>query len=70
MRAGWKFTEPQLFISPWDTGEHAIGEHRLQENRVPVSDTSRPGMWIWNLENFRGGIVDAVWDVTESVNRG
>ena len=70
LRAGWKLTEPQLFISPWDTGEHEIGEHRLQENRVPVSDTSRPGMWIWNLENFRGGIVDAVWDVTESVNRG
>ncbi|MGA2810366.1 MAG: alpha/beta fold hydrolase [Candidatus Acidiferrum sp.] len=62
--AGWKITEPQLFISPWDTGEHAIGEQRLPENRVVVSDAARPGVWVWNLANFRGGIVDSVWDVT------
>jgi pimeloyl-ACP methyl ester carboxylesterase len=70
LSAGWKIAEPRLFITKFDTGEHDISEQRLEENRVPVSDTSRPGLWIWNLENFRGGIVDAVWDVSESTNRG
>jgi pimeloyl-ACP methyl ester carboxylesterase len=61
--AGWKITAPQLFISPWDTGEHAIGEQRLEENRVAVSGAAQPGIWTWKLPNFRGGIVDSVWDV-------
>jgi pimeloyl-ACP methyl ester carboxylesterase len=62
--AGWGIVDPQLFIHPWDTGEHEIGEQRLAENRVPVTH-SADGKWTWTLANFRGGIVDAIWDVKE-----
>jgi pimeloyl-ACP methyl ester carboxylesterase len=61
--ANWKISAPQLFVSPWDTGEHAITEQRLPENQVPPTDTTTPGVWSWALPNFRGGIVDAVWDI-------
>ena len=61
--AGWKISEPQLFISPWDTGEHSIGEQRLPENHVLGTGQSQAGTWTWLISNFRGGVVDAVWDV-------
>jgi pimeloyl-ACP methyl ester carboxylesterase len=63
--AGWKISEPQLFISPWDTGEHSIGEQRLPENRVLGTGQSQAGTWTWSIPNFRGGVVDAVWDVSK-----
>ena len=61
--AGWKISEPQLFISPPGTGEHSIGEQRLPENRVLGTGQSQAGTWTWLISNFRGGVVDAVWDV-------
>jgi len=63
--AGWKISEPQLFISTWDTGEHSIGEQRLPENRVLGTSQSQAGTWTWLIPNFRGGVVDAVWDVAK-----
>jgi pimeloyl-ACP methyl ester carboxylesterase len=62
--AGWNISEPQLFVYPWDTGEHNREEQRLPENRILVSESTAEGTWIWTLPNFRGGIVDAVWEVT------
>lgn len=61
--SGWNIIEPQLFIHPWDTGEHEITEQRLPQNRISVSDATTSGVWTWSLPGFRGGIVDAVWDV-------
>ena len=62
---GWSISEPQLFVHPWDTGEHQIGEQRLPQNQVPVSKFNPAGVWTWTFQGFRGGIVDAVWDVKE-----
>lgn len=61
--AGWRISEPQLFVSPWDTGEHDVSEQRLPENRIAVTESSESGTWAWTIPNFRGGVVDAVWDV-------
>jgi len=63
--AKWNVSsEPQLFISPWDTGEHDVSEQRLPENRIPVTESSESGIWIWTIPNFRGGVVDAAWDIS------
>jgi hypothetical protein len=60
-----KISEPQLCIGPPGTGEHSIGEQRLPKNRVLAAGQSQAGTWTWLISNFRGGVVDAVWDVVK-----
>ena len=62
--AGWTVSrEPQLYRDPSATLEHDIRERREPQNLVAGGVADGAGRWTWTLEDFRGGIVDAVWDV-------
>jgi pimeloyl-ACP methyl ester carboxylesterase len=66
---GWSVTRPpELYVDPAGTAEHEIGEQRLPANlqRCTLAGAAS-GKWTWLLHDFRGGIVDAVWDVAPPV---
>ncbi len=62
---GWRFTRaPELYIDPFGTAEHQIGEQRLSKNlQLPQLADATAGKWTWSFLDFSGGIVDAVWDL-------
>jgi pimeloyl-ACP methyl ester carboxylesterase len=63
--AGWTVSQPpQLYRDPSVTLEHDIREHREPQNMVAGGISDSVGRWTWTFPDFRGGIVDAVWDVT------
>jgi len=60
--AGWKISEPALY--------QPVGHGRTLDRRTEITRKSRSwarqgqaGTWTWLISNFRGGVVDAVWDV-------
>ncbi len=62
--AGWSVNQtPQLYRNPSATLEHDIREKREPANLIPGGTEDGAGRWSWTLHDFRGGIVDAVWDV-------
>jgi pimeloyl-ACP methyl ester carboxylesterase len=62
--AGWTVNQkPQLYRNPSATLEHDIREKREPQNLIPGCEEDASGKWTWTLQDFRGGIVDAVWDV-------
>ncbi len=67
---GWTVNRvPEVYIDPANTAEHQIGEQRLPSNRVACTQADpAAGRWTWTITDFRGGIVDAVWDVTAPAN--
>lgn len=66
---GWRITRtPEVYIDPFGTAEHQIGEQRLSENlQAPQSADAVAGKWNWSFRDFSGGIVDAVWDLAPPV---
>ena len=63
--AGWTVSQPpQLYRDPSATLEHDIREHREPQNLVAGGVSDNAGCWTWTFADFRGGIVDSVWDIT------
>jgi hypothetical protein len=63
--AGWTVSQPpQVYRDPTATPEHDIREHREPQNLVASGIPDGAGRWTWTFTDIRGGVVDAIWDVT------
>lgn len=63
-QAGWIVTrQPQLFVFPDDTGCSDICSSRKHNNPVAPAHIDPLGEWMWEIRDFREGVVDAIWDV-------
>ena len=68
LQAGWTVTrKPQLFIFPYDAGCGDLCAERQRSHPVTHQREDPSGKWIWEIEDFRGGVVDAIWDVVPPV---
>jgi hypothetical protein len=55
--------EPRLYLDPKDVGHGQLcGQRAAREPLVPKNEAA--GVYTWELENVRQGVVDMVWDVT------
>jgi hypothetical protein len=62
--AGWRIVEtPKLYFHPDDPGDHGLCSMRRLENSLTYAKYDEPNIWRWEIASFKGGVVDAVWDV-------
>ncbi len=65
VRAGWTVTHnPELFVFADDTGCSERCANRKHNSPVLPARVDPLGVWTWEISDFRGGVVDANWDVT------
>jgi hypothetical protein len=43
-----------------------VPDQRSQETRVDRRQPAEDGVWIWELANYRGGLLDLEWDVAKA----
>jgi len=68
--AGWSVRQPPaLYLTPKDSGHGEICAQRAARTPL-VPKSERPGVYRWELENVRQGVVDIVWDVDQAAVRG
>jgi pimeloyl-ACP methyl ester carboxylesterase len=63
--AGWTLTPPLLYFHPVDPGDHLLCLKRQAPDLDPdPAHTVDPaGIWTWDLEFIKEGVVDIAWDV-------
>jgi hypothetical protein len=64
---GWKVTEgPNLYFDPKDRPDHKLCALRKRaENQLAPAESVSSGIWNWKIKDFKGGIVDLIWDLAE-----
>jgi pimeloyl-ACP methyl ester carboxylesterase len=64
-RDGWEIDAPRLFFHPTDPGDHLLCGQRQMINPDPPHTVDPAGVWRWDLEFVKEGVVDIVWDVRQ-----
>lgn len=65
LSGGWSVSRaPQLYFHPHDPGDHGLCANREMLDPDPVHQYDPRGIWRWNLEHVKDGVVDIIWDVT------
>jgi len=66
LEAGYRITvQPQLHFDPVEPPTHDLCDRRILENPEPYKRHDASGVWEWELENVRFGLVDLRWDVAK-----
>lgn len=64
--AGYRIAAPpQLYFDPDEPADHLSCDNRVLENPEPYKVCDSSGVWEWELENVRFGLVDIRWDVAK-----
>jgi hypothetical protein len=67
VEARWKIVqEPQVYVHSLDIDDDRLREDRTFTTRIEPVDADSAGKWHGAVDNFRGGLVDAAWDVVKS----
>ncbi len=67
VKVGWVVDRPpQLYYHPTDPGDHQLCFDRELLNPDPPSRMDPVGLWTWELEHVKEGVVDIVFEVTPS----
>jgi pimeloyl-ACP methyl ester carboxylesterase len=66
MKAGWTVSDtPKLYHHLLDEGHSQLCNQRQFGQPIPARSADPSGVWIWELTNLRGGVIDAIWDVAQ-----
>ncbi len=64
--AGYRITaQPRLHFDPLEPPDHILCDKRVLANPEPYQAHDPSGIWEWELENVRFGVVDIRWDVAK-----
>lgn len=64
LSSGWRVTRgPHLYFHPVDSSDHRICGNRKMLDPDPPHDYDPRGIWRWNLEYVKDGVVDIAWDL-------
>ncbi len=68
LKAGYVISkEPEFRWGPVDVKhDDEVPDQRSQETRVDRRQPAEDGVWIWELANYRGGLLDLEWDVAKA----
>ena len=64
VKAGWGVTPPALFYQADEPEDHALCEFREKLPPDPAHEHDPAGIWKWDLEFVREGVVDFAFEVT------
>ena len=59
---------PHLYYTQEDRGHDDMCYRRSRDVPVPCA-SQRPGVWVWELTEIWGGIVDLVWELADPPTR-
>ena len=62
---GWKVVEPKLYFHPDDRDGHELCANRVRVPPDPPGEVDPAGVWRWDLEYVKEGVIDIVWDLEE-----
>lgn len=62
-RAGWQIEEPALHFHLTDPGDHTLCAGRALFNPDPPVAVDPAGIWTWELEFVKEGVIDVAWDL-------
>jgi pimeloyl-ACP methyl ester carboxylesterase/cation transport regulator ChaC len=63
--SGWVVSRgPHLYFHLHDPGDHGLCAKREMLDPDPVHEYNPIGIWNWEFEHIKDGIVDLIWDVT------
>ena len=62
LAAGYAITSPRFYLDPKDAGHSQLCAQRAARAPMPTREET-PGIYRWDLENVKQGVIDMVWDV-------
>jgi hypothetical protein len=64
LKAGWTVrVPPTLRYHPIDVGNHELCKSRNMLDLDPVRHTDPRGIWSWDLEHVKEGVIDIAWNL-------
>ena len=69
VRTGWRVTPPRLYFHPTDPGDHVLCGQRDMLAPDPAHAVDPAGIWKWELEFVKEGVVDFVFNVERTTRR-
>jgi len=65
IEAGYKLSlAPSFFYYPIDPVDHALCAQRVHDSPEPYASET-PGLWRWELNDVREGVIDLIWNLEE-----
>jgi hypothetical protein len=59
--------EPEFRWNPVDVRhDDEVADQRSHELVAAAVPGSPPGVWVWELDDYRGGLLDLAWDVAKT----